>query len=115
MFVFEDRYEFDWPVTVVMPAAEGEVKQTFTARFVLPDDETEVVARLEGETPEEIIAASRARIARYTVGWDGVVTPDKTALPFSAEALARLLKRAAFRIALERAFGEAVMGIREKN
>lgn len=115
MFVFEENYEFDWPVTVKMPAADGEVKQTFTVRFRLPEDEAEAVARLEGETNEELIEASRARIARYVAGWADIGTPDGKPLPFSAEALARLLKRAPFRIALEIAFGEAALGIREKN
>lgn len=115
MFVYEESYEFDWPVTVVYPADGGDVEKTFTARFLLPEDEDEIYAVLPGETTEEKMQAARARLATYLVGWSGIQTPDGQTLGFTAERRDRLLKGRAFRLGVEKAFGEAVLGIREKN
>lgn len=115
MFVYEERYEFDWPVTVAYPADGGDVQHTFTGRFVLPDDEDEIYEVLPGETTNAKMIAARQRLAKFFVGWTGIRTPDGQDLPFSAERRERLLKNVAFRQGVEKAFGEAVLGIREKN
>lgn len=115
MFVYEERYHFDWPVTVVYPADGAEVEHSFTGRFLLPDDEDEIYAALPGETTEEKVLAARARLAAHFVGWSGIRTPDGAELPFTPDRRDRLLRNRAFRLGVERAFGEAVLGIREKN
>ena len=115
MFVYEERYEFDWPVTVAYPADGGEVEHTFTGRVVLPDDEDEIYAVLPGETTEEKMVAARERLAQHFVGWSGIQTPDGQDLAYSVDRRDRLLKNRAFRLGVEKAFGEAVLGIREKN
>lgn len=115
MFVYEERYEFDWPVTVAYPADGADVQHTFTARFVLPDDEADIYAALPGETTEEKMGAARDRLAKSLVGWSGIQTPDGQDLAYSEERRDRLLKNRAFRLGVEKAFGEAVLGIREKN
>ena len=115
MFVYEERYQFEWPVKVAYPAAGGDVEHSFTGVFLLPEDEAEVWAALPGATTEEKMQAARARLAAHFVGWTDIVTPNGTPLPFSQAARDRLLRNRAFRLGVERAFGEAVLGIREKN
>lgn len=115
MFTFTDRYEFDWPVRVKYPSADGEVIHEFTGRFVMPQDELEVFERLEAEGAAEMIAVARERLARYFIGWSGIGIAGGGELKFSPEARDNLLRQRPIRIAIDDALSEAVLGIREKN
>lgn len=115
MFIFTDRYEFDWPVRVKYPSADGEVIHEFTGRFVMPEDELEVFEKLEADGASEMIAAARDRLARYWIGWSGIALEGGGELAFSADARDNLLRQRPIRLAVDTALSEAVLGIREKN
>ncbi|RJE87136.1 hypothetical protein [Paracoccus onubensis] len=116
MFTYTDRYEFDWPVQVKLPADDGEEIQEFTGRFVMPEDELEIFGTdTGGMTSNELIKHIRVRLAKYWIGWTGIKVQGGGDLPFSAENRDNLLRQRAVRIAVDRALTEAVLGIREKN
>lgn len=115
MFTFTDRYTFEWPVRVKLPAAEGEVIHEFTGIFLLPDDELEIFARMEGDGPAEMVGQARERLAKWLIGWKGIAVEGGGELAFSPEARDALLRQRPIRIAVDTALSEAVLGIREKN
>lgn len=115
MFTFTDRYEFDWPVRVKYPSAEGEVVHEFTARFVMPQDELEIFEKVKAEGAAEMITIVRERLARYWIGWSGIAVEGGGELKFSAEARDNMLRQRAIRIAVDEAISDAVLGIRQKN
>lgn len=115
MFTLHDRYEFDWPVKVHYPAAEGDQVKTFTARFVMPDDELEIYDRVAADTAQEMVVGVRERLARYFIGWAGIILPDGTELPVNDANKARLLAQRPIRMAVDQALYDAIQGEREKN
>lgn len=115
MFTFTDHYEFDWPVRVKYPSADGEITFEFTGRFVLPQDELEVFEKLDADSAAELIQIGRERLARYWIGWTGIAREDGKELAFSVEARDNLLRQRPIRLAVDTALSEAVLGIREKN
>ncbi len=123
MFTFTDRYTFEWPVRVKLPTDHGEAIHEFTGKFLLPDDELEIFAKVKAETAAEMVEATRERLAKWWVGWDGINVDGGGELTFSAENRDRLLRQRAVRLAVDVALSEAVLGIpseavpgiREKN
>lgn len=115
MFTFTDRYQFDWPVKVVLPTAEGDVAQEFTGKFVLPPDELDIFQKADIETAAEMVEFVRARLSKWWVGWEGIKVEGGADLPFSAENRDALLRQRAVRLAVDKALSDAVLGIREKN
>lgn len=115
MFVFEENYTFDWPVTVRYPTESGSDERSFTATFKLPDDELDLFDGTDADSLAQMIHDARDRVSRYWIGWSGIQTPDGTELAFSEDTRARLLKQRPVREAIDRALAEAVLGIREKN
>ncbi|WP_313352641.1 hypothetical protein [Paracoccus sp. (in: a-proteobacteria)] len=123
MFTFTDRYTFEWPVRVKLPTADGEIVQEFTGEFLMPDDETDIFARVDAETATGMVEVARERLAKWWVGWSGITVEGGGELPFSEENRDRLLRQRAVRIAVDAALSEAVLGIptqsvpgvREKN
>lgn len=117
MFIFETDYEFEWPVKVIYPGQSGDEERSFTAVFRMPEDEEDIFATFQGMDMAKALQASRAHVGRYFVGWKGIETPDGAELPVSDENKERLLKMRPIRMAVDRAFAEAVVrgGLREKN
>lgn len=115
MFTFTDRYEYDWPVKVKYPSADGEVVKEFTGRFVLPEDELEVFEDMPAEKAAEVIKTVRERLSRYFIGWSGIQVEGGGELPFSVEARDNLLRQRPIRMAVDVALTESVLGIQEKN
>jgi hypothetical protein len=115
MFIFEEDYSFEWPVKVKYPSAGGEDVREFTGVFRLPTDELEVYERPDKVTMTDLIEIVRDRLGKYWIGWSGIETATGDDLPFSEAMRARLLLQAPVRQAVELAFSEAVLGIREKN
>ena len=120
MFIFDQNYTFDWPVTVAMPDAGGEREATFTARFRLVE-EAELFARqgAAAASPDmtDLLAGERAILGDRLIGWDGIETPDGAPLPFSVENRDMLLRQRPIREAVATAYFDAVLrrGIAEKN
>lgn len=112
MFVFDPDYTFKWPVKVEHPG--GQV-QEFTGIFRLPDDEKEIFERVLGDDMPATIEATRQRLCRYWIGWEGIQVKDGGELPFTAEFRDRLLKNREVRLGVDRALFEALLGVREKN
>lgn len=117
MFTFTDHYTFEWPVKVKLPANGGEDYQEFDGIFAMPEDEMEI---FEGSPETDIdmrglVNFSRERLAKYWIGWKGIVTPGGDGLPFSPENRARLLKERPIRLAVDAALSDAILGVREKN
>lgn len=115
MFVFDPNYTFEWPVKVKYPSAGGEDIREFTGVFRLPEDELELYKRPEDGTFPSLINTVRERLADYWIGWSGIETASGGELPFSEETRARLLRQSPIREAVDRAFSEALLGLREKN
>lgn len=118
MFTFHEHYEFDWPVEVVYPSVEGEVKAVFNARFKLVDED-DLFLRREDRPRDfhEAIADERKALAERWIGWTGIQTPDGRELAFTPSARDRLLRQAPIRRAVASAYMEAVMTgkVTEKN
>lgn len=115
MFVFDPEFTFPWPVKVKLPGADGEVVQEFTAIFRMPADEKDLFERPVTTGMAELIDVARDRLSQHWVGWEGINVVGGTPLPFSPENRDQLLRNRPVRMALDQAFGEAVLGIREKN
>ena len=112
MFVFDPDYTFEWPVKVHFPG--GEVKE-FTGIFRHPEDEKEIFEKVTGEDTPAMIDAARARLARYFIGWRDIQVQGGGDLAYSPEVRDRLLRQRPFRMAVDQALFEALVGIREKN
>lgn len=115
MFTFTEHFTFKWPVKVIQPVDGEDATFEFTGLFKLPQDELEIFKRADGNTIAEQIEASRARLAQYWIGWEGIGVEGGGDLPYSEETRARLLRQRPIRLAVDAALADAVMGIREKN
>lgn len=115
MFTFTDRYTFEWPVKVKLPSAEGEAVHEFTGKFLMPDDELDIFARIEAETAADMVERTRERLKKWWIGWTGIAIEGGGDLPFTPENRDALLRQRAVRLAVDAALSEAVLGIREKN
>lgn len=117
MFTFTENYEFDWPVTVKYPGAEADQEASFTARFrLVPEDELFRKGEPEGDLMS-LIEDEREKLASRLIGWSGIKTDAGAELAFSEEARDRLLKQRPIRIAVMKAYSDAVIygGQAEKN
>lgn len=115
-FTFTDRYEFDWPVRVQVPADGKFVEQEFTARFLLiPEDE--LMASSDAQTREAALEEDVARAGRILLGWSGIVTEDGTPLAVSDANRRLLLRQRPIRTAVIKAYMDATVlgGLRAKN
>lgn len=106
MFVLDKERIVKWPVVIDVPVDGGELKpHQIEMSFRLIDG---------AELPKD------SRVTDFIVGWDGVFNPgfDGAApepLPFSAEALARLMRRPYAARAVVLAYQECFLGARRKN
>lgn len=110
-FVLDERRRVKWPIAVLVPVDGGDVEeQRITGLFqLLPQDEWNETLDRGGDAPD------RALLEKVWVGWEGVHDKDKKPLPFSAEALQRLLNVPYVRLAAVRAFNQAQVGAKVKN
>jgi len=116
VFTFTDRYSFEWPVKVRLPANGTDEVKEFTGVFVMPEDEMEIFeARPEGEDMAGLVTFARERLAKYWIGWKDIAVEAGGELPFSPENRDQMLKQRPIRLAVDAALTEAVLGIREKN
>lgn len=112
MFVLSQSTSYTWPVTVEFPVSGGKFeKQTFDAEFKrLPQ------TRIREMTTD----AGRGKIddndfaREVLVGWKGV-SDGSGDVPFSAEALDRLLEIPLVAGAIVQAFFESLAGAKRKN
>ena len=96
-----------WPVTVSVPAGEGEVeRQRYTARF-----------RLLGASDAERLAreSDEALIRGVLAGWDRIADAAGAPLAYSPEALSQLVEIPYWRRATALAYLEFAAGLPAKN
>ena len=115
-FIFRDEHEFTWPVTVRYPGDGKIIEAEFEGRFVtLPEDElvNSAIQPDPDETPQQtfarMIEADREKCLKVLRGWNGVSTEDGAELPFSDENAERLLSNRHVRVAIGRAYSEAML------
>lgn len=107
MFTLSKSNTYSWPVVVEFPVSGGKFhKETFDAEF-LRLSQTEI-AQI-GETVND-----KDAIKRVMVGWKGV-TDNGEDLPFSEEALDRMLDIPLVSMAILAAYRDSVLGIKAKN
>lgn len=110
-FVFRDEYSFEWPVTVQMPGED--TPRSFTGHFVLTDDAS-FFDPVEAATRAAALQAEIAKLAEVFVGWHGIQTEQGDDLPVSTGALYKLLAITPVRLAVLRAYTDAVYLGRER-
>lgn len=93
----------DWPVEIYKPLDGGKTQRhTFRADFlVLPLDE---LSQVEDDD-----------LSRVIVGWSGVADHEGTEIPYSPEALQKLLRISYVRVGLLAAYRNCLAGYRVKN
>jgi hypothetical protein len=107
MFTLSKSNTYSWPVVVEFPVSGGKFhKETFDAEFV----------RLSQTEIAEIgqSADDKTAIKRVMVGWKGV-TDDGEELPFSEDALDRMLDIPLVAMSILAAYRDSVLGIKAKN
>lgn len=109
MFKLETERTFKWPVTVKVPVDGGEYATApFDATFRLVSQE-----EIDQYTAGQI--SDRDFLKLNTVGWSGVQNADGSDLPFSQEALGRMIGIPYVRSAMMLSYLEAMAGSRRKN
>ena len=112
MFKLNQSTSYFWPVTVNLPAENGNFdKQTFDGEFKRLGDTRlkEIRAKVEAA---EITDAEFVR--EVMTGWKGV-TDDGEAVPFSAGNLERMLEIPGVAGAVIMAVVESLSGLKRKN
>lgn len=101
--------EVDWPVTVNVPVNGGKTEQhEFTAKFKLMSQE-EYDKALQGTKNDTSF------IAKFLIGWSGLLDDDDKEVPFSKEALKNLCGLPFVRVAIVKAYNQAITGQAAKN
>ncbi len=110
MFKLEKIATVVWPVKVDVPADGGRtLSHTFDAVFsVLDQDEMDALV-------QECRGDDRKMLLRVIKGWSGVADEGGNTMPYSNQALERMVAIPYVRTALVRAFNKAIYGIGEKN
>jgi hypothetical protein len=117
-FVLTRKHLYWWPVTVAVPSPDqdraGEmVEMTFKMRFEsLPRDEAKAMQdRIRALPENEAEAESHADLMRVVKGWDDdVIDDDGKPVPFSPEALRKLLQVSWYRLGVYRAWAASLVG-----
>lgn len=107
MFVLADEYTFTWPTVIRVPADGGGFDDHLvdvTFRALDQDRADELLRREDKDFLREVV--------RHITP---VCDSAGNEIPYSAELLERLLKKAFVRTALIRTYFEAVSGVARKN
>jgi len=112
-FVLAQSDSYSWPVTVEFPVDGGRFeKQTFDAEFKrLPQSRIEQV--IERSNTDTIKDAEFAR--EVITGWKGVTDSKGVDVPYSNEALGKLLDVPLVAGAIVQAFFASLTGAKRKN
>ena len=112
-FVLAQSDSYSWPVTVEFPVDGGRFeKQTFDAEFKrLPQSRIEQV--IERSNTDTIKDAEFAR--EVITGWQGVTDAKGADVPYSNEALSKLLDVPLVAGAIVQAFFASLTGAKRKN
>lgn len=104
MFKIEEQKSVKWPVTVSIPRDGGRTtKATFTVEFeLIPEDEKSAIYK-DGGNDEDLLR-------RTVVNFEGVADSDDNPIPFSEEALDKLIKITYVRTAMTNAYLECSFG-----
>ncbi len=111
MFVISQSDSYTWPVKVKIPIDGGRFsEQPFTAKF----------KRLHTSRIEQAMEAKDQPVADFCkevmIGWSGVKeSSDGPEMPFSTEALEKLLEVPTVALAIFMAWCESVSGGKQKN
>ncbi len=107
MFVLEEDKTFTWPVTVNVPADGGKFdKKVFNVTFkIIPQDRiSDLLKKRDSDLLKEVV-----------IGWSDYGDIKGKEIPFSEEALAKLLSFDYVRAAMTGTFFEAINGYERKN
>ncbi len=113
MFEFkkDKDYRFTWPVSVLVPTEDGQKECEFTGRFRLLAREA-----IDKSTADDPVNADENLGKLAMTGWGDDLVQDGKPLPYSVEARDELLKLPFVRLAVARAYWNAVSGaLRRKN
>ena len=112
-FILAQSDSYSWPVTVEFPVDGGRFeKQTFDAEFKrLPQSRIEQV--IERSNTDTIKDAEFAR--EVIAGWKGVTDAKGADVPYSNEALGKLLDVPLVAGAIVQAFFASLTGAKRKN
>jgi hypothetical protein len=119
-FVLQDDITFDWPVDVAIPTERvpGTHEQhRFTVKFrALPVEEARALAAEVESTAATADREGRqdAMLQKVVAGWSDVLTPEGAEVPFTPAALERLVAWPWVRLALYRAYADAISGPGQK-
>lgn len=109
MFKMTQSSTYTWPVTVLMPADGGKFeKSTFDVEF-----RRLTVDEIRGLEAQDETGAAQCRA--IVAGWKAVVDDSGEPVPFSADALEKMLEWAPVRAAILTAFRDSITGARAKN
>ncbi len=113
MFKLKEDKRFWWPVKVDVPVDGRHATHKFQAHFLLLDQD-EIDETLGGDYDDDD-SADRDLLRKVLVDWKQVADEDGNAIEFSDEARDRLLRIPYVRVALVRAYFQAIAGRRKKN
>lgn len=116
-FKLVENLRFWWPVKVSLPDPDQPgafVEQQLKVQFVsLPREEQialDEAWQSSGRRLRDQDAQERAQLRRICTNWDEVVDDAGDPVAFSAEAFDRALELRVFRLAVYRAYAEAMSG-----
>lgn len=109
MFTLATERTFSWPVTVKVPVDGGQFADApFDCTYKLVEQD-ELEAVIAGKVREADF------LMKTVVGWKGVHDAAGAELPFSLEALERMVRIPYARSAMMTGYYEAMAGARRKN
>lgn len=110
-----------WPVKIPVVTATGDVVEeacTLMLARIGQRDFEHLFGRAPGDTVEEVVASNRRAFDRVVRGWEGIVDETGDPVPFTPEAVARLLDFPGFPGAFGAAYTAFYLALpeaREKN
>jgi hypothetical protein len=108
-FKIVKQLEIDWPVPVNVPTSGGKTElHTFTAKFKIMGNEYFEKAQQKAKDDIDLIS-------KLITGWDGVLDDNDKPVKYSKKALSELCSLPFVRIAIIKAYTEALNGAEAKN
>ena len=117
-FVLSQSDSYIWPVTVEIPIDGGRFdRQTFDAEFKrLPQSKVgPMVAELQRLEDLGDLNRITEIAADVLVGWSGMTGDDGKAIPYSQQALERLLEVPFLAVAVLKSYIDSIKGAKRKN
>jgi len=113
VFVLNLSHSYLWPVKVKLPADGGRLEESdFDVEFKrIPQSRVLELLDKVGERENTVLDVTR----EIVLGWKRVHDSDKKEIPFSSDALEKLLEVTGVAAAIANAFFDSARGIKAKN